>query len=172
MAPCPRTWLPSSAIDTDRTGTSTSGTSSQLQAPAVTSHTRMLPSWSPEMSSFWPAFSATVLTGPRDSNSRWQRRARMSQILTDLSSEPAAASTFRCRHYVQCLHRPLLRKASKPGLWAVPAWPDICRRASLPRLHWHTQVMSYRYVAACNAHDHGPGCMRCDPPENSQRLSR
>ena len=83
------TWLPSSAMDTERTGTSTSGTNSQLHAPAVTSHTRMLPSWSPEMSSFWPALRATVVTGPRDSNSRWQRRVRMSQIFTDLSSEPA-----------------------------------------------------------------------------------
>ena len=38
---------PSSATDSDRTAVPTSGTSSQLHAPAVRSHTRMLPRLSP-----------------------------------------------------------------------------------------------------------------------------
>ena len=78
----------SCATLTQRIALLPSGTSSALHAFCLRSHTRMLPSRSPEMSSAWLGWSATLLNGQLLSYSRWQPGARTSQILIVPSSDP------------------------------------------------------------------------------------
>ena len=94
---------------TERIATPTSGTSSQLHAPAVKSHTRMFPFSSPEMSSVPFGCNAAVVTAPLLSYSRWCPPARTSQIFTVPSSLPL---------YIQ---RP---SRSKPTAVTLPACPS------------------------------------------------
>mmetsp|Transcript_27740 Transcript_27740/g.90472 ORF Transcript_27740/g.90472 Transcript_27740/m.90472 type:complete len:222 (-) Transcript_27740:266-931(-) len=99
----------SRAIESDWMDLSPSGTSSAEHAFCARSHTRMLPSRSPDTISTWLGWRATELIGEPDSYSRWQPAARRSHSL----SVPSSDAVY--------IHLP---SASKPTAVTLEVWPS------------------------------------------------